>query len=882
MNIEQKRTPLGAGSNDAEQQGGSETNMNNTPIAANIQGHPSSVDAYIRHGWKLAVIPPGTKGPYYPGWNRTENTLSDASHLPPQHGIGLCHAYSGTMALDIDDWETATEALSKQEIDLQELYSAPDAVIIDSGRPGHGKLLYQMPFGLVLPSKKLISERPDGSRFNYVDFRCGTRTGFTVQDVLPPTLHPDTNQPYRWAGLGHWSRLPMIPPGLLAYWQSLIEEETYRNIHNETSLNSSWDEIIGALNHIPPDIDRDRWVAIGMAIHWAGCQTQKLDDAFHVWDTWSQGTLDNAASEPCSKYRGQQDLINSWRGFNPDGGRAIGTLFKIAKTYGWERPKPDAKEIFKHVTLKSADESFDSLAFLRPPAPSPDLSIWPKLLTQRAEEVSSSVGCDPLVPLMAGLAVVAGAVDARTRLQLADGFRVPPVLWLMTIGDPADKKSPGSRPMRHILQEIERDDRPRYQKAMLEWEGKEAHHEAARKDYLLFCSQADGMVGNEVAPIVPDLPPMPVQKKITVQDITSQKLVRHAADRPEGLLCWLDEMHSWIRKIVDRGSGEDRSAWVSAYESEYYEMDRVGGGSFHCDNLAVSLYGNVQPTVLTESIQNLTSDGLMQRFVPVCLRPEYTKVGDPIPDIFSNKSTWDSLVRIIHQAAPRTYTLSPGAYSRFREFQEWYLQTSKEDRILMVNESYRTATGKLVGLVGRLALIFHLIENAGAQDIEENLMVRTIQVVRNYIVPSLRYVYSDMGSADSLEYWVMNHILAVADRETVSLREIKHSARAQLPDHAKGWQRNQLILDAMISLENLKWVIRTLDDRSQGRVTWTINPELKTLFRKHRRNILKIRQARLDENRRIVIANGSYTKRRFVPGYIEEFGVEEAFFPEGS
>ena len=43
----------------------------------------------------------------------------------------------------------------------------------------------------------------------------------TVQDVLPPSIHPSTKQPYRWAGHGNWTRLPVIPQPLLDLWQSL-------------------------------------------------------------------------------------------------------------------------------------------------------------------------------------------------------------------------------------------------------------------------------------------------------------------------------------------------------------------------------------------------------------------------------------------------------------------------------------------------------------------------------------------------------------------------------------------------------------------------------------------------------------------------------------
>ena len=161
-----------------------------------VQQHPASVDAYIRHGWKLVPIPPGTKGPRAIGWNRAEGAINSQADLPPGYGIGLAHAYSGTMALDIDNWDMALKILSDQGVDIAALYAAPDAVIIDSGRTGRGKLLYRMPEGYVLPSRKVIRDA-----ITVYEIRCATSANLTVQDVLPPSIHPDTQQPYRWAGL---------------------------------------------------------------------------------------------------------------------------------------------------------------------------------------------------------------------------------------------------------------------------------------------------------------------------------------------------------------------------------------------------------------------------------------------------------------------------------------------------------------------------------------------------------------------------------------------------------------------------------------------------------------------------------------------------------
>ena len=137
---------------------------------ANIQQHPASVDAYIRHGLSLVPIPAGTKGPRSPGWNHKENALKSQADLPPGFGIGLAHAYSGTMALDIDVWSKSVELLKEHGVDLTELAAMSDSVMIDSGNPGHAKFLFRMPVSL--PSKKIIH-----SGVTIYELRCATSSG---------------------------------------------------------------------------------------------------------------------------------------------------------------------------------------------------------------------------------------------------------------------------------------------------------------------------------------------------------------------------------------------------------------------------------------------------------------------------------------------------------------------------------------------------------------------------------------------------------------------------------------------------------------------------------------------------------------------------------
>lgn len=252
---------------------------------------------YAQHGWHLCHIDRGLKSPFAKGWNTRERAFTDPDVAAELDGnVGLMHAYSGTCALDLDDLVTATGWLAERGIHVDALLSAPDAVMVSSGRENRAKLLYRL--ATPLPSFRL----------NGFELRCATSKGTTVQDTLPPSVHPETQQEYVWKyaedAIGHWSNLPEIPHEVLVLWQSLVTPETKVRPERPEGLKLSGKKLGALLEGHNPDSGYDDWLRVGMALHH---ETQGGDDGFAAWDDWSAcGT----------KYKGVADLQNHWRSFN--------------------------------------------------------------------------------------------------------------------------------------------------------------------------------------------------------------------------------------------------------------------------------------------------------------------------------------------------------------------------------------------------------------------------------------------------------------------------------------------------------------------------------------------------------------------------------------
>lgn len=199
--------------------------------------NPTPID-YINAGFCLVPFAKGTKGPggvNASGWNKQENCISTVEQAKQLNGsnIGLAHAYSGTCAIDIDNFQMAEEWLDKKGIDLIALTMDPQNAQIESGRENHAKLIFKMPEQQApLPQKKVKETGED-----IIDFRCGTSDGLTVQDVLPPSIHPDTEEPYQWKG--DYRNLSEIPPQLLEVWKELIGDQ--HQVNEKIQPPSLWE-----------------------------------------------------------------------------------------------------------------------------------------------------------------------------------------------------------------------------------------------------------------------------------------------------------------------------------------------------------------------------------------------------------------------------------------------------------------------------------------------------------------------------------------------------------------------------------------------------------------------------------------------------------------
>lgn len=290
---------------------------------------------YASAGFALVPIPCGSKGPTNKGWNRRESAITERHFAARISGnVGIAHAYcqpAPTAAIDIDDLERAGAWFEQHGINLQALINADDAVLIASGRTGRAKLLYRSEVG-PLQTVTVQETLPDGRRTMVLEFRCASQDGLTVQDVLPPSVHPETGNPYSWGGKGDWHTLPPLPSGLLAIWQRelVIKGSKGDRLHPKITLSTVVvvDDtprqraiLSEQLKHISADCEYPLYRDIVWAILSLGWH-----DAPEIALRWCETAPERF--DPC-------DFNNVVSSHNLDRSPTIGTIFHYARLGGW-------------------------------------------------------------------------------------------------------------------------------------------------------------------------------------------------------------------------------------------------------------------------------------------------------------------------------------------------------------------------------------------------------------------------------------------------------------------------------------------------------------------------------------------------------------------
>ena len=127
------------------------------------------------------------------------------------------------------------------------------------------------------------------------------------------------------AVLAALEQIEQVEPVDVSQWP--IRYKTGKRRRPAKGWRGQTERVRSALRFIPcREVSYDAWVAVGMALHWGeahGC----IEDGLELWRAWSETDPDRYKVGECAA---------KWRGFDAEGGLTLGSLFWLAKRYGWK------------------------------------------------------------------------------------------------------------------------------------------------------------------------------------------------------------------------------------------------------------------------------------------------------------------------------------------------------------------------------------------------------------------------------------------------------------------------------------------------------------------------------------------------------------------
>ena len=299
---------------------------------------------YASLGWHVFPLKPGTK---YPG---CEHGSSEATTDPeqitrwwtamPTAGIGMRPAPSGLYVFDMDPRNGGEKAFETLQAEHGLLLSP---VMAQSGR-GSG---FHMYFAAPDASVK-YQGNPGGLKG--LD---GKHNGFVV---LPPSIHPDTQQPYTWL-TSTPSSTDDIPDAPEFLRKPIISRKPSDRVgsHDDVPL------IKQALEYIDPEAYDTWYPTLASMKHW-GEHAELEDVAYDICRDWSAQSPKHDDGEFQWKWE-------SFDSFRKDA-RTLGSLIADARAGGF-LPGPDPTVCFPAALAAALPQ----VAPVEPGAPVPDVPI---------------------------------------------------------------------------------------------------------------------------------------------------------------------------------------------------------------------------------------------------------------------------------------------------------------------------------------------------------------------------------------------------------------------------------------------------------------------------------------------------------------------------
>jgi putative DNA primase/helicase len=347
-----------------------------------------------------------------------------------------------------------------------------------------------------------------------------------------------------------------------------------------------------------------------------------------------------------------------------------------------------------------------------------DKELLPESVRPFAVDVAERMNNAPLEFAAVSALVTLSAAIGRSvgvRPKLYDDWTVVPNLWGMLIAPPSIKKSPIMSEVFKPLHKAEAIANDSYQEAMAEFKGEQFEYKVELKRYEDALKKGDSAS-------MPAEPIPPIRKRYVLSDATIEKVAEVMVENPRGISIVVDELSGLFSTFNRTGREGDRSFWLEAFNGNGAKpVDRIGRGSIYVPYVCASIFGTIQPDIVSNLLLSTKSggsggDGLLQRFqLMVMVNTSEFKYVDRQPN-YTARSAYSETIISILESDPMDFGAKKDKYTddvffRFSAdanelFKEWSEELNKKIADESEhNPSLSAHLGKYEGLFASIALI---------------------------------------------------------------------------------------------------------------------------------------------------------------------------------
>lgn len=396
--------------------------------------------------------------------------------------------------------------------------------------------------------------------------------------------------------------------------------------------------------------------------------------------------------------------------------------------------------------------------------PEPDHALLPACMADYCFDQADLRGVDPAQAMISLPVIAAGLIRESVALQMipGNGWYERARLWGAVIGEPSTKKSVGIEIADGYLKTISMRSRAAEEKEAQEFMHASKEYEGELSDYRREKKKNPSLAR-------PEPPERPLSNRLWTDDTTLEGLAKILASHARGKIIVIkDELAGWFGSMdayANKGSDKDRPKYLSAYEGKETYIDRSTPGlSYYVPSWSVGILGGIQPSVFAKISARLGADGMLQRFMLAASKP--SRLSDErLPDRKALER-WQAVCEALYKIEPHPsgpVRFSAQSQELRREASQWLHKAQSSG----VSPSMQAAIGKYEGLLGRLALTFHCLENAdaGREIPDGEIPLATTQRAWNYIRSFLfahAINFYEAGENENTQHqrWVCGLILA--------------------------------------------------------------------------------------------------------------------------